>query len=138
MPYHPMGSESSRVRYIYMLIFMVNIFIYRTVPWMLYCYMGNESQAHFWIIMDGFPSPWTSTVTIDTNGQFFSEHRWPRNNKTWGYKTPVSETNRCGRGPPGAETTKNKNHPFFKASNWWSPMVRSSSTNCLPARISRI
>lgn len=109
MPYHPMG-------------------IYRTVPWMLYCYTGNESKAHFWIRMDGFPPlgrPPSPGPTADSLGA-----PAPRNKKNGaprpGEFHPLRRAPWCG-------TTKKKHG--WKASNLWSPMVRSSSTNCLPARI---
>lgn len=97
----------------------------------IHAILGNESKEHFWIRMDGFPSPWTS---IDT----YHRHQWPISlgaplapkPKKMGLQDPVSST-RCGRGPPVPKQRKKTTFEF--ASNLWSPMVRSSSTNCLPA-----
>lgn len=92
---------------------------------MLCCYMGNESKAHFWIIMDGFPSPLDVPPLPSTRRSTGTPET-----KKWGFNT------RCNKPLRRAPLVRNnKKKHGWKASNLWSPMVRSSSTNCLPARI---
>lgn len=72
-----------------------------------------------------FPPPWTSHPYHRHVGA-------PAPPKQKNGASRPGATNRCG-GPPWCGTTTKKHG--WKASNLWSPMVRSSSTNCLPARI---